>query len=126
MAVNATSALAVLLAASHGLYAACTAMLAQRIAMLPAPLIMLRRVVGISPIGVIWAQLPILGAAAVMGWIVVLSTPLTQMRFGQSFTPPILILIGAAIYMPLALLAAPEIAKLLFKRALAVMNLDGR
>jgi O-antigen/teichoic acid export membrane protein len=126
VAVNATSALAVLLAASHGLYAACTAMLAQRIAMLPAPLIMLRRVAGISPIGVIWAQLPVLGAAAVMGWIVVLSTPLTQMRFGHSFTPLILILIGAAIYMPLALLAAPDIAKLLFKRALAVMNLDGR
>src|ERR1035437_1061043 len=126
VAVDATSALAVLLAASHGLYAACTAMLAQRIAMLPAPLIMLRRVAGISPIGVIWAQLPILGAAAVMGWIVVLSTPLTQMRFGQSFTLPILTLIGAAIYIPLALLAAPEIAKLLFKRALAVVNLDGQ
>ncbi len=126
VAVDATSALAVLLAASHGLYAACTAMLAQRIAMLPAPLIMLRRVAGISPIRVIWAQLPILGAAAVMGWIVVLSTPLTQMRFGQSFTLPILTLIGAAIYIPLALLAAPEIAKLLFKRALAVVNLDGQ
>jgi len=126
VAVNATSALAVLLAASHGLYAACAAMLAQRIVMLPAPLIMLRRVAGISFVAVIWAQLPVLGAAAVMGWIVVLLTPLTQMRFGQSLTVPILIVTGAAIYMPLALLAAPDITKLLFKRALAVMNLGGR
>ena len=101
-------------------------MLAQRIVMLPAPLIMLRRVAGISFVAVIWAQLPVLGAAAVMGWIVVLLTPLTQMRFGQSLTVPILIVTGAAIYMPLALLAAPDITKLLFKRALAVMNLGGR
>jgi O-antigen/teichoic acid export membrane protein len=124
IAVDATSALAVLLAAPHGLYAACTAMLAQRIAMLPAPLIMLRRVAGISPIGLIWAQLPVLSAAAVMGWIVFLSTPLIQMRFGHSFTAPVLIVIGAMTYIPLALLTAPQLSKLVFKRALTAMNLN--
>lgn len=124
VATDSTTALVVLLAASHGLYAACIAMLAQRIAMMPAPLIMLRRVTGGSPIAVIWSQLPVLGAAAVMGWIIVLCTPLAQRIFGHFLTPPILVLIGVITYTPLALLAAPDIVKMLLKRLLLAINPD--
>jgi hypothetical protein len=124
VATDSTTALAVLIAASHGLYAACTAILLQRIAMMPAPLVMLRRFAGVSPIGVIWAQLPVLSAAAVMGWIVVTVTPQIHRLFGPSFTPLMLIMVGVVTYMPLVLLAAPDVVKLLYKRALKMMNPD--
>ena len=122
VATDTTTVLAVLLAASHGLYAACTAILLQRIAMIPTPLMMLRRVAGISPIGVIYAQLRVLSAAAIMGWIVVIATPQTQRHFGPLLTPLLLIVVGAVTYMPLVLLAAPDIVKLLYRRALKMMN----
>ena len=83
--------------------------------MLPVPLIMLRQQAGIPPTNVIWPQLPILGAAAVMGWIVVLSTPLMQSLFGYWLSLPILIVIGVGTYMPLALLVAPDVVKGLLK-----------
>ncbi len=124
VATDSTTAIAVLLAASHGLNAACAAMFAQRIALMPALLVMLRRVTGISAVNVIWSQLPILAAAAVMGLIVVLSTPLTQRLFPHSLVPLILIAVGAVTYVPLALIVAPDITKLLYKRALAALNPD--
>ncbi len=124
VATDSTTALAVLLAASHGLNPACAAMFAQRIALMPVLLVMLRRVTRISPVLAITAQLPILGAAAVMGWIVLLSTPLALSQFPLRFTPLILIVIGALIYIPLAFAVAPDIIKLMGKRVLGVINPD--
>ena len=118
IATDSTTAVAVMLAASHGLNAACAAMFAQRIALMPALLVMLRRVTGVSPIRAVWVQLPILAAAAVMGWIVLLSTPLALSLLPQRLTPLILTVIGALIYTPLALAVAPDIIRLLGRRVL--------
>jgi teichuronic acid exporter len=122
IATDSTTALAVLLAAPYGLYVACAAMLAQRVVMMPGPLLMLRRVAGASPIGVIWAQLPILGAAAVMGWIVTLSVPLAEKMPGPLWQLASLVLIGVVVYAPLALLAAPDIIRRLWKQAFHSMT----
>jgi hypothetical protein len=111
-----------LLTASHGLNAACIAMLAQRVAMMPIPLIVLRRLTGISLIEIIWGQLPLLGAAATMGLVVVWSAPLITELFGHLLTLPILVAIGAVIYLPLALLAAPDVIKDLYDRAYQAIN----
>ena len=124
VAINATTAVMILLTASHGLDAACAAILAQRVMMMPLALIMLRRITGITPIGVIWAQLPILGAAAVMGGIVVLATPVVERFFGLPLTLLILVIIGAVSYAPLALLAAPDLVRLLRLRFVATINPD--
>ena len=121
-ATDSTTALAVVLAAPYGLYVACAAMLAQRIVMMPGPLLMLRRVAGVSPIGVIWSQMPVLGAAATMGWIVSLSVPLADKLPSPVWKLATLIVIGVAVYVPLALLAAPDIAKHLWKRAFDSMS----
>jgi O-antigen/teichoic acid export membrane protein len=123
-AINVTTAMMILLAASHGLDAACAAMLVQRIVMMPISLLILRRLTGISSMGVIWAQLPLLGAAAAMGWIVVIATPLAEKLSSQVLTLPIVIVIGGVIYVPLALLAAPDIVRLLRKQVVAAMNPD--
>lgn len=122
VATNCTTAVAVLLTASHGLNAACIAMLAQRVAMMPIPLIVLRRLTGISLIEIIWGQLPLLGAAATMGLVVVWSAPLITELFGHLLTLPILVAIGAVIYLPLALLAAPDVIKDLYDRAYQAIN----
>jgi O-antigen/teichoic acid export membrane protein len=116
IATDSTTAFAVFVAAPHGLYIACAAMLAQRILMMPGPLLMLRRVAGISPIGVIWSQLPVLGAAATMGWIVTLSVPLVERIPSVRWQLAALILIGVVVYAPLALLAAPDIVRRICKR----------
>ena len=115
VATNASTALVVLIAAPHGLQFTCTAMLVQWTIMLPVALIMLRWQAGIAPTNVIWSQLPILGAAAIMGCIVVLSTPLMQSLFGNRLSLPVLIAIGIGTYMPLALLVAPDVVKGLLK-----------
>lgn len=124
VAINATTAAMILLTASYGLDAACAAILAQRVVMMPLGLMMLRRIAGISPIGVVWAQLPILGAAAVMGGIVVLATPMVERFFSLPVSFLILVMIGAASYAPLALLAAPDLIRLLRQRFVATMNPD--
>jgi O-antigen/teichoic acid export membrane protein len=116
IATDSTTALAVLLVASYGLYAACLAMLAQRILLMPALFIMLRRVTGISIAQAVWAQLPILGAAAVMGWIVVLVTSPIQRLFYLPLTPLILIAMGGIVYAPLAFAVAPDIVRILCMR----------
>jgi PST family polysaccharide transporter len=124
VAINATTAVMILLTASHGLDAACAAILAQRVVMMPLALMMLRRITGITPIAVIWAQLPILGAAAVMGEIVDLATPVVERFFSLPLTLLILVIIGAASYAPLALLAAPDLVRLLRQRFVATINPD--
>jgi PST family polysaccharide transporter len=124
VAINATTAVMILLTASHGLDAACAAILAQRVVMMPLALMMLRRITGITPIAVIWAQLPILGAAAVMGEIVGLATPVVERFFSLPLTLLILVIIGAASYAPLALLAAPDLVRLLRQRFVATINPD--
>jgi O-antigen/teichoic acid export membrane protein len=116
VATDSTTAIAVLLVASHGLYAACIAMLLQRVAMMPAPLIMLRRATGISPLTVIWAQLPILTAAAIMALIVVWFTPLVERVTSHSLLMPVLILIGAFAYLPLVTIAAPDVVRGTYRR----------
>jgi PST family polysaccharide transporter len=124
IATDSTTALAVLIAAPYGLYAACIAMLVQKVGMMPGPLIMLRRTIGISPIAVIWSQLPVLGAAAVMGAIVVSCTPLVVRIMPSYLTIPILIGIGALTYLPLAMLAAPDIMKHVYRRLISAMKPD--
>ena len=124
VAINATTAVMILLTASHGLDAACAAILAQRVVMMPLALMMLRRITGITPIGVIWAQLPILGTAAVMGGIVVLATPVVERFFSLPLTLLILVIIGAVSYAPLALLAAPDLVRLLRQQFVAAINPD--
>ena len=119
---NCTTAVAVLLTASHGLDAACVAMLAQRVAMMPIPLIMLRRLTGISPVRMIGAQLPLLGAAATMGVVVSFAAPLATELLGHLLSLPILVGIGAVIYLLLALLVAPDVIKDLYDRTLEVIN----
>jgi O-antigen/teichoic acid export membrane protein len=122
VATDSTTAIAVLLVASHGLYAACIAMLVQRVAMMPAPLLMLRRVTGISPLIVIWSQLPILTAAAIMALIVVWITPLVENIHPQLLVAPALILIGALSYLPFALVAAPDIVKGIYRRVAKLVS----
>lgn len=122
VATDSTTAIAVLLVASHGLYAACIAMLLQRIAMMPAPLIMLRRATGISPLTVIWAQLPILTAAAIMALIVVWFTPLVERVTSHSLLMPVLILIGAFTYLPLVMIAAPDIVRGTYRRLVELIS----
>ena len=117
VATNVFTALVVIVAAPHGLYVTCAAMLAQWIVMLPVPLIMLWRLARIPPTNVIWPQIPILCAAAFMGWIVVLSAPIMQSMFGSRLSLPILIVIGVGTYLPLALLVAPDVVKGLLKSA---------
>jgi len=97
-------------------------MLLQRIAMMPAPLIMLRRATGISPLTVIWAQLPILTAAAIMALIVVWFTPLVERVTSHSLLMPVLILIGAFTYLPLVMIAAPDIVRGTYRRLVELIS----
>jgi len=122
IATDSTTALAVILAAPYGLYIACIAMLAQRIVMMPGPLLMLRRIANVSPIGVVWSQLPILAAAAVMGWVVTLAVPLAEKIPHPVWQLAALVFIGVIVYAPLALVAAPDIINRLFRQALHSMT----
>jgi hypothetical protein len=124
IATDSTTALAVLIAAPYGLYAACIAMLIQKVGMMPGPLVMLRRTIGISPIAVVWSQLPVLGAAAVMGAIVTLCTPLVVRILPSYLAILVLIGIGALTYLPLAMLAAPDVMKHLYRRLMSALNPD--
>jgi O-antigen/teichoic acid export membrane protein len=119
VATDSTTALAVLVAGPHGLYVACGAMLAQRLLMMPAPLLMLRRVANISPIGVIFTQLPILGAATAMGILVYFIAPLTLATLPRIIALVTLVVIGGVVYAPLALIAARDVATALYHRVLS-------
>ena len=90
--------------------------------MMPAPLIMLRRATGISPLTVIWAQLPILTAAAIMALIVVWFTPLVERVASHSLLMPVLILIGAFAYLPLVTIAAPDVVRGTYRRLVELIS----
>jgi O-antigen/teichoic acid export membrane protein len=117
VATNSTTALAVLLAAPFGLYASCLAMLAQRIMLMPLPLVYLRRAIGVSPAAIVLTQLPILGAAIAMGAMVTLVAPAITNRLGLSFGLVILMVVGVCVYVPLALVAAPDIGRMWWNKA---------
>jgi O-antigen/teichoic acid export membrane protein len=126
IATNSTTALAVLLAAIYGLYAACAAMLVQRILLMPFPLVLLRRAIGVSPVRIVLSQLPILGAAIAMGAVVTLTAPAVTSRVGLSLALGIMVLIGIAVYVPLGLLTAPDIARMLWSKTRSLMSSRAR
>jgi O-antigen/teichoic acid export membrane protein len=123
---NISAAVAVLIAAPYGLYAACGALFIQRFVLMPIPLYILRRFLGMSPTSIAVSQLPILIAAGAMGGLVLLCTPTTMHYFGLTVAPMILIVIGVLAYAPLALLVAPDAVKSLWGHALATLSLKSR
>lgn len=122
IATDSTTALAVFLAAPFGLYAACIAILLQKVTMMSIPLVMLRRSLAISPIAVISSQLPVLGAAAIMGTTVSLCLPLAVRMLPPYIALVALVGIGVLVYLPLATLAAPDIVKSLIRRLISTAN----
>jgi len=88
----------------------------------PIPLIMLRRVCGSVPFIVVWRQLPLLGAAAVMGLAVKMVAPFIDLKIGHVATIPVLIAIGVAIYFPLAAFVAPNDTRRLMQRVMSMVQ----
>jgi PST family polysaccharide transporter len=108
--------LTVFLAAPFGINIVCGALVLQTVIFLPIPLLMLSRACGSSPFVIVWKQLPLLGAAAIMGIGVMMVTPFITVQIGYITTIPVLIVIGAAIYLPLAALVAPNDTRRLVER----------
>jgi len=101
-------------------------MLAQRILLMPFPLVLLRRAIGVSPVRIVLSQLPILGAAIAMGAVVTLTAPAVTSRVGLSLALGMMALIGIAVYVPLGLLAAPDIARRLWSKTRSLMSSSPR
>ena len=121
--VTAANAVTVLVAAPFGLNIVCGALVLQTVAFLPVPLTMVRRATGSSPVMVIWTQLPLLGAAAVMGLAVTAVRTCIDPRISHMVAIPVLIVVGVAIYLPLAALAAPNDTKHLLHRVASMLRL---
>lgn len=117
-----TCALTVLVAAPFGINSVCSALLLQNTAFLLVPLTMVRRACGSSPFVVIWEQLPLLGAAGIMGLGVTVVAPLISLQIGHMATIPVLIGVGVAIYIPLAALAAPNDIRRLIHRVTSTIQ----
>jgi len=120
--LTAGNVLAVLVAAPFGIIVVCSALVLQVVGFLPIPLSMLRRVCGLSPVVLVCKQLPLLGAAVVMGIGVMMIAPVVELEFGPKATILVLIAVGLAIYFPLAALAAPNDIRRLAQQVIATMQ----
>jgi O-antigen/teichoic acid export membrane protein len=120
--LTASSVLTVLVAAPFGIKIVCCALVLQSAAFLPVPLTMVRRACASSPFAVVWKQLPLLAAAAIMGLGVAVVAPFIDLRIGHLATLPVLIVVGVAIYVPLAALAAPSDTKRLIHRVTSMVR----
>ena len=121
-ALTAGLLLTVLIVGPFGIKLVSGALVLQAAAFVPIPLIMLRRVCGSVPFVVVWRQLPLLGAAAVMGLAVKMVAPFIDLKIGHMATIPVLIVIGVAIYFPLAALAAPSDTRRLMQRMVSMVQ----
>ena len=122
VALTAGLLLTVLIVGPYGIKLVSGALVLQAAAFVPIPLIMLRRVCGSVPFIVVWRQLPLLGAAAVMGLAVKIVAPFIDLKIGHMATIPVLIAIGVAIYLPLAALAAPDDTRRLMQRMVSMVH----
>ena len=116
VALTAGLLLTVLLVGPFGIKLVCGALVLQAAAFVPIPLIMLRRVCGSVPFVVVWRQLPLLGAAAMMALVVSMVAPFIDLKVGHVATVVVLIAIGLVTYFPLAVLAAPNDVRRLMQR----------
>lgn len=122
VALTAGLLLTVLIVGPFGIKVVSGALVLQAAAFVPIPLIMLRRICGSVPFIVVWRQLPLLGAAAVMGLAVKMVAPFIDLKIGHVATIPVLLAIGVAIYFPLAAFAAPNDIRRLMQRVMSMVH----
>jgi O-antigen/teichoic acid export membrane protein len=102
-----TSILLVLAVAPFGLTVATAAIALRQLVLLPLPLILIRRRLGVPVREMLASQLPALLAASASALVVWLLAPELERLLGSVKALPLLVVIGAVVYAPLIALLAP-------------------
>ena len=120
--LGASAVAATLAGARFGLDAVCGALLLRLALLAVGPLLMLSRAGGVSPWAAVRAPLGPLVAAVAMGAAVRFAQGPVDAAAGRLASLPVLVALGAAIYLPLAAAFAPEEARRVLAACSAVLR----
>jgi O-antigen/teichoic acid export membrane protein len=119
---TAVTVLVVAVFAPLGLNAAVSAIALRPFATAPLPMFYVHRYGGLSPRGIVSAQLPLLAAALVMGAVVAGLAYLCKARVPDLVTLPLLVVVGVGIYGALLCKFLPALAAPYLQRATKILQ----
>ena len=117
--LGVTAVVATLAAAPFGLAWVCLALLLRLAVLTVAPLVMLNRAGGVDPWKAVRAPFGPLVAALLMGLVVRWAQEPVDAAAGRLLALPILVALGAAVYLPAAWICAPVEARRVLDAAVA-------